>query len=591
MPYLTIPPIQIPKPLRAIMTVAFMLLSLPAGASVLGFVEYESTVGGNHDIAISPDGGFVYGMELESVGSYKINVYSRDPDSGALDLVESVDTLDGATTMSNLAGLAISPDGSQLYTVGMTGTPTEHAIIWFNRSSTTGRLTYGGRVVSGTDFTALTNPSGSMAISPDGLFLYMADIGGWGSIGIFQRAGNGVLNWVATVESDVNTDNLHNLNEVYVSPDGSSLYATSIGGYLYSFSRNTGSGGLTALQTLVDLSIDDVNGLPGLKNAEEPIVTADGRFLYLTGLIANDIISTADDQYNVVTFQRDTGDGTLTYLNNTTNTTQHSSSTDWDTLWWPTALALSPDNEQRFLYVGAYIADAINLFRRNDQTGALSWVGWEVDGQNGAELDGINKMALSPDGRHIYAGLENGQGVTVFDTRADLSLVKQDDMDPIAPSATLTYTLAVTNLGPADAQNLVITDNLPTGVGYVDSSVNTPGGSCSESGGTVTCTLASLAVSAEANATIEVTAPAGEGTITNTASVSTDQMDTVSANDNDTEDTVIGESTESSDDSDSSGGGGGTDPLSLLIIGTLLLLLRRRLYRKAKADSAVREVV
>ncbi|MES9944589.1 MAG: beta-propeller fold lactonase family protein [Candidatus Thiodiazotropha sp.] len=591
MSHFNIPSIQIPKPFRAIMAVVLMLLSLPAGASVLGFVEYESTTGGNHDIAISPDGEYVYGMELESVGSYIINVYSRNTDSGALDLVESVDTLDGTTSMSNLAGLAISPDGSHLYTIGMTGNPTEYAIIWFDRSSTTGQLTYGGRVVSGTDFTALTNPSGSMAISPDGLFFYMADIGGWGSIGVFQRAGNGVLTWAGTVENDVNDDNLHNLNEVYISPDGNSLYATSVGGYLYSFSRNTTSGGLTALQTFADLSIDDVDGLPGLKNAEEPIVTADGRFLYLTGLIANDIISTTDDEYNVVTFSRDTGDGSLTYLNNTTNTTQHSSFTDWDTLWWPTALALSPDSEQRFLYVGAYIADSINLFRRNDQTGALSWVGWEVDGQNGAELDGIDKMALSPDGRHIYAGLENGQGVSVFDTRADLSLVKQDDIDPIAPSATLTYTLAVTNLGPADAQNLVITDSLPTGVSYVDGSVNTPGGSCSESGGVVTCSLDSLVVSGEATATIQVTAPANEGTISNTASVSADQMDTVTNNDSDTEDTVIGESTNTSDDSDSSGGGGGTDPLSLLIIGTLLLLLRWRFNREAKADGVAQEAV
>ncbi|MES9970239.1 MAG: beta-propeller fold lactonase family protein [Candidatus Thiodiazotropha sp.] len=580
----TIPSVQIPKPFIAIMTAVLWLLSLPAGASVLGFVEYESTVGGNYDIAISPDGGYVYGMELTSVGNYQINVYSRNADSGALDLVESVDTLDGTTSMNNLAGIAISPDGSHLYTTGMTENPTDHAIIWFNRSSTTGQLTYGGRVVSGTDFTALTNPSGSMAISPDGFFLYLADIGGWGTIGIFQRAGNGVLSWVGTVEVDVNDDNLHNLNEVYISPDGNSLYATAIGGYLYSFSRNTSGGGLTPQQTLVDLSIDEVNGLAGLKNAEETIVTADGRFLYLAGLIANDINSTADDQYNVVTFQRNTGDGTLTYLSNTTNTTQHSSSSDWDTLWWPTALALSPDDEQRFLYVGAYIADSINLFRRNDQTGALSWVGWEVDGLNGAELDGIDKMALSPDGRHIYAGLENGLGLSVFDTRADLSLVKQDDIDPIAPSATLTYTLAVTNLGPADAQNLVITDSLPTGVSYVDSSVNVPGGSCSESGGTVTCTLDSLVVSAAANATIEVTAPANEGTITNTASVSADQMDTVATNDSDSEETLVGESTDSSDDSDSSGGGGGTDPLSLLVIGMLLIVSGwRRPFTRARS--------
>ncbi len=573
--HFTILTLPFPKSFNTILSALLLFISLPLNASVLGFVEFESTQGGNHDIAISPDGEYVYGMELEGVGGYQINVYSRDANTGALDLVETVDTLDGTTTMSNLAGIAISPDGTHLYTVGATDEPFGHALIWFDRNDTTGRLSYGGRVVSGTDFTGLTNPSGSIAISPDGFFLYVGDIGGWGSIGIFQRAGNGVLSWVATVESDLNSDNLHNLNEVYISPDGNSLYATSLGGYLYVFSRNATTGALTAQQTFADLSIDDVNGLPGLKNAEEPIVTNDGRFLYLAGLIANDAVSSADDQYNVASFQRDTGDGSLTYLGNTTNQAQHGSYTDWDTLWWPTALALSPDSEQQFLYVGAYIADAINLFKRDPQSGALSWVGWEEDGLNSAELDGIDKMVLSPDGRHIYAGLENGQGVSVFDTRTDLSLVKSDDVDPVAPSATLSYTLAVTNSGPADAQNLVITDTLPAGVAYVSGSVNVPGGSCSESAGTVTCTLSSLAVTAAATATIETTAPASEGSINNTASVSADQIDTATGNNSDTEDTEVSDSgsTGDTDDSGSDGGGGGIDLLLLGILGALLLIL------------------
>jgi 6-phosphogluconolactonase (cycloisomerase 2 family) len=446
---------------QIVLTIVFLLLSLPVTASVLGFVGFDSSQGQHHDVVISPDGGFVYSMQSVTAGDghFQINVYSRDGNTGVLALVESVDHLDMATTMSSLAGIAISPDGTHLYAIGTIDNPFEQAVIWFERNSATGQLAYSGRVVSGTDFSGLTNPSGSMVISPDGFFLYIADIGGWGGIGVFRRSVNGVLDWVATMESDVNQDNLQSLNEIHLSEEGRSLYATSSIGYLYVFSRHTENGGLTALQTFVDQSHDRENGIPGLSNAEETIVTGDGRFLYLSGMIANEAAPGSDGQYNVVTFQRDTGDGRLTYLGNNTNQAQYASSMDWDTLWWPTVLALSPDSEQRFLYVAAHIASAINLFRRDPETGVLSWVGWEVDGVNGVKLDGINKMALSADGRHIYAGLENGQGVSVFDTRADLSLVKRDDVDPIAPSTTLTYTLSVTNSGPADAQNVVITDN------------------------------------------------------------------------------------------------------------------------------------
>lgn len=561
------------------------LLAFPVYALVLGFVEYESTTGGNQDVAVSPDGRFVYSVELYAVGNQRINVYSRNADSGLLELVEFVDTLDGATTLSSSNGLAISPDGNQLYAVGTVNNFSEHAIIWFSRDSASGKLTYAGRIVSNTDFTGLGNASGSMAISPDGFFLYAGDIGGFGSVLVFKRAANGVLTWVETVEKDLNGDNLSSINEVYVSPDGKALYATALSGHLYVYSRDVITGSLALLQVFNDFSLDVANGIPGLGSAEEPIVTSDGRFLYLAGKIVNHPTRTDDDQYNVVTFARDTRDGTLTYLSNTTNQAQYSTYPDWDTLWGPTALALSPDSEQKFLYVGAYIADSINLFRRDAQTGDLTWIGWEVDGLNNVTLDGIDKLQLSPDGRHIYAALKNGHGLTVFDTRADLALTKTDDIDPIAPLATLTYTLAVTNLGPADAQNVVITDTLPDGVAYVDGSVNMPGGACSESGGTVTCTAGSLAVTAETNAVIRVTVPANEGTITNTAGVSADQLDTEAGNDSDSEDTIVGQSstpppstgTPGGGNGDGgSGGGGSWNPLALLVLGVLLPLLRRR---------------
>jgi uncharacterized repeat protein (TIGR01451 family) len=51
--------------------------------------------------------------------------------------------------------------------------------------------------------------------------------------------------------------------------------------------------------------------------------------------------------------------------------------------------------------------------------------------------------------------------------RADLSLLKADDPDPVVPGRQLTYTLTVHNDGPSDAQSVAVTDTLPAGVQLV----------------------------------------------------------------------------------------------------------------------------
>ncbi|MCU7876727.1 MAG: DUF11 domain-containing protein [Candidatus Thiodiazotropha sp. (ex Lucinoma borealis)] len=294
-----------------------------------------------------------------------------------------------------------------------------------------------------------------------------------------------------------------------------------------------------------------------------------------------------DDQYNVVTFQRDTTNGTLTYLSNATSTVLHGSNPDYETLYWPTTVILSPDPEQKFLYTGSQISDAINVFRRNAQDGSLSWIGWVTDGVGEVALNSVQQIAIFPDGHFIYSASDDGGDIAIFDTRADLSVVKSENIDPIQPSETLTYTLAVTNNGPADTQNLVITDTLPAGVTYVSGSLNMPGGTCNESDNTVSCTLGSLVAAGGVTATLEVRAPATEEIISNTASVSADQLDTVTDNDSDSEETMVSISggsgatspptTGDTPGSDGDGGGGSSNPLTLLLLSALWPLFRNRL--------------
>ena len=81
----------------------------------------------------------------------------------------------------------------------------------------------------------------------------------------------------------------------------------------------------------------------------------------------------------------------------------------------------------------------------------------------------------------------------------------------------LTYSLTVTNQGPATANQVKITDQLPAALEYVSASI--PGGKCAAKGAVVTCRLDSLVAGAKKTETLKARA-VGTGVVKNTASVS-----------------------------------------------------------------------
>jgi len=107
---------------------------------------------------------------------------------------------------------------------------------------------------------------------------------------------------------------------------------------------------------------------------------------------------------------------------------------------------------------------------------------------------------------------------------ADLSITKSDSPDPVSVGAILTYTLQVANSGPDATTAVTVTDELPVGVTYGGASG--AGWNCVHSAGKVTCTLPFLvAVTRAPSILITVTAPASSGIITNTATVSSQEVD------------------------------------------------------------------
>jgi uncharacterized repeat protein (TIGR01451 family) len=132
---------------------------------------------------------------------------------------------------------------------------------------------------------------------------------------------------------------------------------------------------------------------------------------------------------------------------------------------------------------------------------------------------------------------DSATDVDALTTSADLSIVKTDAPDPVTVGGTLTYTLVVTNNGPADAVGVTVTDTLPAGVTF--GTATPTQGSCAQAAGVVTCPLGTVLASATATVTITVT-PTVAGSISNTATVSATTLDPIPGNNSDSETTTVG---------------------------------------------------
>lgn len=93
---------------------------------------------------------------------------------------------------------------------------------------------------------------------------------------------------------------------------------------------------------------------------------------------------------------------------------------------------------------------------------------------------------------------EGDDDVTVR-TVADLAVAKYDNPDPVVAGTTLTYTIVVTNYGPSDAQNVVITDTLTADVTFVSAN------GCTLNGSQVVCAFGTIANGATKSVAIVVT--------------------------------------------------------------------------------------
>jgi len=113
---------------------------------------------------------------------------------------------------------------------------------------------------------------------------------------------------------------------------------------------------------------------------------------------------------------------------------------------------------------------------------------------------------------------------------ADL-LISKSGTESVNAGETIVYSIYVFNGGPSDAQNVTVTDALPTGTTFVSLTASTAVFTCSTpavgAGGTVSCTTATFANQADTNFTLSVktSSSAPSGTVSNTATITSSTSD------------------------------------------------------------------
>ena len=119
-------------------------------------------------------------------------------------------------------------------------------------------------------------------------------------------------------------------------------------------------------------------------------------------------------------------------------------------------------------------------------------------------------------------------------TDADLLVVKTDGTDPAVAGTNVSYTLAVTNRGPATATSVTVTDSLPPGTAFVAGSAG-----CSASGALVTCDAGTIAPGSSVALGVTISTPPTPAVIDDVATVSGTQPDPIPGNNSEPEQTTL----------------------------------------------------
>lgn len=168
-------------------------------------------------------------------------------------------------------------------------------------------------------------------------------------------------------------------------------------------------------------------------------------------------------------------------------------------------------------------------------TATFDFVVTVLPGTSGLLTNTVAIAASTPD---PSAANNSSTSITTVSSSADLAVIKT--APPAAAVLTdVTFSVTLTNLGPSTASNVVLADAVPANTTFVSATQTSgPLFACSLAAGTITCSIASFDPGAAATFSFVVT-PTAEGSLTNTATVTSTTADPVSPNNASTTTTTV----------------------------------------------------
>jgi DNA-binding beta-propeller fold protein YncE len=392
---------------------------------------------GAGEVAVSPDGKNVYATSVgDEVARGGVAVFARNRKNGALTQLDGEDgcvaeaifgfedCADGRALFAP-DSVTVSPDGKNVY---VTDTAISGTAV-FARDRKTGALTQldgeDGCVNSdGAEGCAVGRGGGNdITVSPDGKSVYFAS---GDAVAVFARdRRTGALTKLDGEDGCVNSDGrdgcavgraVEGTVTVAVSRDGKSVYvasASSEGGVAV-FARDRRTGALAQLDGEHGcVNFDGVEGCAVGRAVDIPMgvtVSPDGRGVYVASFLSD----------AVAVFARDRRTGALTQLDGEggcVNADGAEGCAVGRALDGAGSVAVSRDGKS--VYVGGGVA----VFARDRRTGALT----QLDGEDGCvnndgaegcadarAFEGGGEVAVSPDGKSVYAAASGSDAVAVF---------------------------------------------------------------------------------------------------------------------------------------------------------------------------------